>query len=449
MRLIESVYDLLVNSNADIAKEYQRYVKDSADKGNIEKWLYLLNLNINIRVFHKKINEYDRKNLGIELCLKKSESAMSYHETPAEFAKRISAFDIICFDIFDTLIFRPFLHPTDMFLEMENEFKLSGFRDKRIECERRARYKKIRTGSGEVTIKEIWEELEKKYGISADYGINVEKQTELQYCFANPYMKTVIEILRNEGKRLVILSDMYLEKEFLEFLLSQCGLGKFDMCFVSCDQGCSKSDGRLYEKVKNSFGKKASYVQIGDNYHSDIKQAQKHGFTAFYYENVNETWGKYRLDNLSEITGSVYGGLVNEFLHNGLNEYTPEFEYGFIYGGLFCVGLCQQIHCGNKQRAFVVDKIIDLFPAWSRKTLNLVYQYMYSEDLAVTPIEYMDNLKTNLSETSEYKFFKLLSNLDNPQVLEGIMAYVKEHKKRIGFEMMIADEDLSKLVIMK
>ena len=60
-----------------------------------------------------------------------------------ELMKLIDCYDIVSFDIFDTLLFRNISRPTDVFKTMnkdiEEKFNLKDFFDKRVECEMRAR----------------------------------------------------------------------------------------------------------------------------------------------------------------------------------------------------------------------------------------------------------------------------------------------------------------------
>ena len=66
--------------------------------------------------------------------------------------------------------------------------------------------------------------------------------------------------------------------------------------------------------------------------------AHKHGFDTFYYPNVNGSGERYRAYDMSPVIGGAYRGLVNTHLYNGALQFSREYEYGFIYGGLFVTG---------------------------------------------------------------------------------------------------------------
>ena len=57
--------------------------------------------------------------------------------------KQIEEYDVVSFDIFDTLLKRNIKKPTDVFKYMEKKYNKEGFFNERIEAEKRARAKKI------------------------------------------------------------------------------------------------------------------------------------------------------------------------------------------------------------------------------------------------------------------------------------------------------------------
>lgn len=154
---------------------------------------------------------------------------------------------------------------------------------------------------------------------------------------------------------------------------------------MSCDLGKSKGEGSLYDLVKKRFGGEKSYVHIGDNEYSDFRQPRNKGMASILYRNVNDAGMRYRAEDMSAITGSVYRGLVNSYLHNGLREYSMEYEYGFIYGGLFAIGYCRWIHEFAENNS--VDKI--LFLARDGDILEKVYHILFPEKDTKGKTEYV------------------------------------------------------------
>ena len=153
-----------------------------------------------------------------------SESSLSQREAPEAFAARLASFDVISFDVFDTLLFRPFSHPTDLFYLMGMALSYPDFRQIRIDAEKQARKeKKNNANTFEVSLSDIWEIMERETGIPQKYGMQVEEEWEQRCCFANPYMLQVVHALLRRGKVVIATSDMYLPAAFIQTLLSRCG----------------------------------------------------------------------------------------------------------------------------------------------------------------------------------------------------------------------------------
>ena len=303
-----------------------------------------------------------------------SESSLSAKVPPESLALRLSSFDVISFDVFDTLILRCVSRPADLFYLVGMTLNYPDFRKLRIWAEKKARMEKGRCG--EVTLEEIWDILEEESGIDRETGMAAEWEMEKRCCSGNPYFLEVVKRLQRKGKCLAALSDMYLGGQRVRELLDRCGFEAVKYCFVSSDSGASKWEGSLYEKVKAHMGKEMSYVHVGDQLDSDFYQARRHGFAAYHYPNVNEAGAPYRPEDMSLVTGSLYRSLVNCHIHNGLCNFSREYEYGYIYGGLFVTGYCRFIH--HYVRSHGIDKI--LFFSRDGTVLMEAYRKMYPEE---------------------------------------------------------------------
>lgn len=341
-------YDRFVNRHPGIKIRYHKFHDTATGARKYLSWLYLLWLNFCYHVLRirtlgitEEMAVYEEKKIPEE----KSETELLRQDgiSVESFVERLSTYEVISFDIFDTLIFRPFSEPTDLFFFLGEKLGRMDFKNLRRQMEETARqvcYKK--NGHYEVTLWEIWEELEWQTGWPAVQGLQEEIELEKQFCYANPFMLKVYAELKKRGKRMIAVSDMYLPKKVLEEILQKNGFIGFEKLFISCEYKKSKSKGDLYDLVRSEFPENA--VHVGDNEYSDVTMAEKHGFSAFYYPNGNERGRKYRAYDMSAIIGGAYRGIVNHHLYCRTNVYSMEYEYGFIYGGLFVTGYCAFIH---------------------------------------------------------------------------------------------------------
>ena len=359
-------YKRFVNRNSYIKFNYEYYVNTNRTTHNsfrIISWLYLIKLNIESTVFNRKSREERPPKK-----LKKQESMQSI--SPEEIAKKLCESDVVSFDIFDTLIFRPFSMPTALFYCVGEKLQYPDFHTIRIEAE-----SAVRRIKGEATsLKDIYDHISEMTGIDPEQGAQTELSIELDLCMCNPYMKKVWDLVQKAGKNIILASDMYLPSGFIAEMLKKCGYTGFEKIFISNECNCGKHDGSLYDYIKKELGTE-SISHIGDNYISDVKNAQKHGFKAIKYKNVNYYGGIYRPNGMSPIIGSAYAGIVNQWLYNGDIAYSAAYEYGFKYGGLMILGFCGYIHKIAQQKN--ADKI--LFLSRDGYIVKQVYDILYPD----------------------------------------------------------------------
>lgn len=399
------IYNFLVNRHPGIKSRYHHVHENSSGVKRAFSWIYLFWLNFAYYVLFcrflgkkEEMQIYESKKLMTNTPeSKESPDIDKYIATLAEY-------DCISFDIFDTLIFRPFSEPTDVFYFLGLELDYMDFKRVRMEAEYETRMKKYKkSGTYEVTIKDIWNHLEEKTGIPAEKGMQREQELERKFCYANPFMQKVYNQLVEMGKRIIIVSDMYLSREFLQKLLQENGYVGFEKLYVSCEYDKNKGTGELFAYVKEDLkldGKRV--IHVGDNENSDVKKPKSYGFESCYYPNVNKKSQFYRPYDMSPVIGGAYRGIVNNHLYCGDNKHTMEYEYGYIYGGLFVVGYCEFIHdyCQKNQ----VDKI--LFLSRDGDILSQVYSKMYPMD-SIQYVYWSRKAATKLMASSDkYDFIR-------------------------------------------
>jgi HAD superfamily hydrolase (TIGR01549 family) len=306
---------------------------------------------------------------------------------PYHLVKKLLQYDVVSFDIFDTLILRPFLKPTDLFLTLSPHHNIPSFRKNRIEAERRARIKSFEdNGTYEITIFDIYKELERNNSIEVEYGVSLEVEAEKSFCYANPYMKLIYEMLLQNNKTIIFTSNMYLPSNLMKELLSSCGYNNYDKLYVSCDYGVSKTDSTLFKIIEKDFPKDTKFIHVGDNYNSDIKGSQKIGWDSYHYQGTHDIQrSSLRHLKQSTLLNSFYNAIIENYFNNGnLYQYpynTPEYFYGFTYGGLLVLGYVNFIHKYAKDNK--LDRL--LFLSRDGHILKRTYDALYDD----IPSEYV------------------------------------------------------------
>lgn len=207
---------------------------------------------------------------------------------------QLDEFDLISFDIFDTLLFRAVSAPSDVFCQVWHKAKQEDpqccdlseeeFRKLRIEAERRARN---RRESREVFLEDIYAEMPHFLCPDWKWLMGLELACEKECCYCNPQIYRLLLKAVQLEKKVVLLSDMYLTKTQICSLLKANGIDTelFNSIIISCDQGCSKQSGKLYHVLKERYPSIPAkrMLHIGDNKNSDHGQALAAGLCAYHY----------------------------------------------------------------------------------------------------------------------------------------------------------------------
>ena len=191
-----------------------------------------------------------------------------------DITKLVGEFDVISFDIFDTLLLRPFVKPTDVWRDVEEREGARGFFDARQKADRET-YRAATERGGEHTIDEAYKLMGDKWKGFKEKELECERRL----LAGNPEMIEVWNRVGELGKKRIIISDMYVDEDWLKNTLRQNGIDGWDGFYLSSRIQKRKSTGELYKVMKRDFGE-AKYLHIGDNEWSDVEKAEENGVVA-------------------------------------------------------------------------------------------------------------------------------------------------------------------------
>lgn len=215
----------------------------------------------------------------------------------------IDGIDVITFDIFDTLITRPLLSPDTVFKMIVKEIELF-FKNQddyiRMRKEAESEVRKSKNYIGDCSIDEIYEKMTQLYGLSHSLSEKIKNiEIDLEVRLALPRHE-VIEILnyaRIKNKKIILISDMYLDEKTIERMLSKCNVNYYDELLVSSKVQKRKDNGLMWDHFKSKFeGQKT--LHIGDNEHSDVQIPEDKGLLTYHVMNgpnmfYNTDFGNY------------------------------------------------------------------------------------------------------------------------------------------------------------
>lgn len=191
---------------------------------------------------------------------------------------------VVSFDIFDTLLIRPFADPGMVFSFLEErvskEFGIKDYRRLRQEAENIARARSPL--KRDVTISEIYSAFSELANINpstAEKLLQFEVETEQALLAPRIAVVEFAREVKKSGKRLVLVSDTYLEKKYLERILQAKGIDFYDTMYISCEVGKRKDRGDLWQHViEQEYVEPRELLHVGDNEQSDVQLLVDRGF---------------------------------------------------------------------------------------------------------------------------------------------------------------------------
>ena len=285
---------------------------------------------------------------------------------------------VVSFDIFDTLLLRPFEKPSDLFIMMEpyvntmvGSTDYLSFSELRTRAEQLARQRKALSNPmwGEVLLSEIYQELEMlcpELGPCLPEIETLEKNFEIRFCSARKLAKEYVECAIAGGKKVICTSDMYLPIDTVMKMLKKAGFEGISKVYLSSDIGSCKWNGKLYQHVlkEEHLKNPSEMLHIGDNWDSDICAAEKLGITVkhlpktidifknghaglysgqYYFHCFQEQKAYIDTEESLRTFGirTMMGVIANKLFDNPFVMYLPDSDFNAdIYTiGYFCLGM--------------------------------------------------------------------------------------------------------------
>ena len=204
----------------------------------------------------------------------------------------------VSFDIFDTLVTRPFYIPLDLFRLLDNLFnKESGkqsinFSKMRVESEKRAREKKeLVPDLEEVTLDEIYDTMHEVYCLDKTILNKMKKaeiDLEIRFCQRRNTAHELYQLANYLDKKVICISDMYLPIDTIRKIINNCGYDIKDI-YLSSDLMKTKATGSLFEYALSKEELEPGQVlHIGDNHETDYLNPQKIGMNSAHFIKTKE-----------------------------------------------------------------------------------------------------------------------------------------------------------------
>lgn len=247
--------------------------------------------------------------------------------------KLASKKDVICFDLFDTLLLRNVNKPHDVFSIIEKKLnnRHPNFKKNRIDAEKKAREC---SKYEEVTLEEIYLQYPNIDKQEINELVKFEEKTELSLITINTRVLELYNYFIKQGKKVYIVSDTYFSKEFIIKLLNKNDIKNYTDLYLSSVYRLTKQSGNLFklfqEKAKIA---KDNAIHIGDNFRSDFLSAKRSGLSAIYLPKYNdEKVFTYPENDIEDIYLNSYIKNTEQVLNTKIDYYQ---RFGYERFGVF------------------------------------------------------------------------------------------------------------------
>jgi FMN phosphatase YigB (HAD superfamily) len=311
----------------------------------------------------------------------------------------IARSDVVSFDVYDTLVQRRLLLPTDIHLVVGATATECGLvRTPSHWADIRERAEAVARSSArgpDVTLAEIYEQLNSMF--SADRLLTLQdRELEAEISLTRPTARGLAlwSWAQEASATIVVTSDIYLPSDALASILTRSGYAGWARIYVSGDAGIAKFDGTAFRRVREDFpGRRI--LHLGDNPHSDVARARAAGITAlqirrpFDAHSPTSSGLPREVDprpadvaqrrrgprESRELEVSLVSGLIEDRLDRRSGTADALDEIGYAVLGPALVGFVQYLHEAAGQAG--IDRL--LFLAREGLILQHAYQTLYAE----------------------------------------------------------------------
>lgn len=269
-----------------------------------------------------------------------------------EYKREIQKHGIISFDLFDTLIMRRTLYPTDIFLLVQKRLKNIHSEDSVEEfsvLRKKAELQAIQRQSECYTLDDIYNQLD---AVQSELILpkkdiqQLEIQTELENLIPRETVITLLEYAKTLGKTLILVTDTYFSKAEITRFLNICGISEniFNKIYISNELGMTKQKGSLWKYISEEY-RDHTILHFGDNPISDGLQAQAYNISVLHTPSaiemamavLDQSWMKYEIKPLYRyIMGIFISKLFNSPFtldQSGKKYVTSLEEVGYAFFG--------------------------------------------------------------------------------------------------------------------
>jgi len=181
--------------------------------------------------------------------------------------------DFVSFDILDALITRPFLNNNDIFKIIGIRIKKNLDLDFDFETIRKEAEKRAKKNKKACCIDDIYFIFQSMACLDAklcDLIKKMEMHEIENLVFRRQDIVDIYNFAKSINKRIIILSDLGLERQAVSGLLKKAGIGGYHDILITSELNMRKDTGEIWDYYEHNF-KNQKGIHIGHDEHADIQ----------------------------------------------------------------------------------------------------------------------------------------------------------------------------------
>lgn len=295
----------------------------------------------------------------------------------------IDQYNVISFDIFDTLIKRDIVNPEDVFEILQKKLnnlniKISEYKKKRLLAENVARANSI---SEEITLDKIYDcfaEKNKNLKFEIIKKIKeLEEETEIELSILNLNIAPIFEYCKENNKSIILTSDMYLGKAIIEKILQKNNIYQgrdYSKLYLSSEVGVTKKSGNLYRYIIKDLNiSKKELIHIGDAMKSDYLVPVKMGIKAYHIKTImnNSSYDYLKTKDRFRKNKEL---LLDKFISNRLLKIDNKYEkFGYECIGPLLYGFSEWLYTKVNNNNYSRVNFLAREGLFLKKAFEIVY----------------------------------------------------------------------------
>lgn len=249
-----------------------------------------------------------------------------FNYTVDDVADYLQKYDIITFDIFDTLITRIIYKPDDLFKLMQRIIKNRyGTEVDYLKVRKEAERKAVEEYAAFCNIDNIYQYLPEVSDFTVEQAEELKQleiDLEFKVCIPRKDVLKIFNQLVAADKKIILISDMYLPSQIVEEILKKCGYTGYSDLWISCEKGVRKDTDTIWDVFFKQYEARET-IHVGDNCQSDCQNVsdRKRDYMLLMSPieqfRLSQAYDKFASYTDSSIEDSlVLGYFVNKIMYN-------------------------------------------------------------------------------------------------------------------------------------